>query len=160
MFFWPVRVYYEDTDSGGVVYHANYLKFMERARTEWLRSLGFEQDELARHPGVIFAVQRMELEFLYPARFNALLQVSVALRERRAASLLFQQEIVTAGSATGTEAGDARGHQRGGKGENMDGDTASRVLCRARVRIACLDATSLRPRRIPVPLQREIAREC
>ena len=74
-FVWPVRVYYEDTDTGGVVYYANYLRFMERARTEWLRSLGFEQDALAREAGVIFAVRSAALEYLRPARFNDLLQV-------------------------------------------------------------------------------------
>ncbi|MEJ1461927.1 MAG: YbgC/FadM family acyl-CoA thioesterase, partial [Candidatus Sedimenticola sp. (ex Thyasira tokunagai)] len=58
-FIWPVRVYYEDTDSGGVVYYANYLKFMERARTEWLRQLGFEQDELLEKEGILFAVRRV-----------------------------------------------------------------------------------------------------
>ena len=70
----PIRVYYEDTDAGGVVYYANYLRFMERARTEWLRHLGFEQDELARDPGVLFAVRSAKLEFLKPARFNEVLE--------------------------------------------------------------------------------------
>ena len=74
-FLWQVRVYYEDTDSGGVVYHSNYLKFMERARTEWLRSLGFEQDVLARDEDVIFAVRSINVEFLKPGRFNQLLDV-------------------------------------------------------------------------------------
>ena len=75
-FLWPVRVYYEDTDSGGVVYYANYLKFMERARTEWLRALGFEQDQLIEEEGVIFAVRRAEVDFIAPGRFNDALQVS------------------------------------------------------------------------------------
>ncbi|MEJ1469461.1 MAG: YbgC/FadM family acyl-CoA thioesterase, partial [Candidatus Sedimenticola sp. (ex Thyasira tokunagai)] len=69
-FIWPVRVYYEDTDSGGVVYYANYLKFMERARTEWLRQLGFEQDELLEKEGILFAVRRVAVDYLRPARFN------------------------------------------------------------------------------------------
>lgn len=84
MFHWPVRVYYEDTDSGGVVYYANYLKFMERARTEWLRSLGFEQDVLNAQHGIIFAVRSVTVEYLRPARFNDLLSVGVRLGERRA----------------------------------------------------------------------------
>ena len=67
-FIWPIRVYYEDTDSGGVVYYANYLKFMERARTEWLRSLGFEQDSLRDQEGVLFAVSRVSLDLRRPAR--------------------------------------------------------------------------------------------
>ncbi|MDH5370471.1 MAG: YbgC/FadM family acyl-CoA thioesterase, partial [Gammaproteobacteria bacterium] len=70
IFLWPVRIYYEDTDSGGVVYYANYLKFMERARTEWLRSKGFEQDELIAKENVIFAVRSVQADYLLPARFN------------------------------------------------------------------------------------------
>src|SRR5215469_10511309 len=75
-FTWKVRVYYEDTDLGGVVYHANYLRFMERARTEWLRSLGFEQDNLRDHHGVLFVVVEAEVAFRRPARFNDELAVS------------------------------------------------------------------------------------
>jgi hypothetical protein len=78
-FRWPVRVYYEDTDSGGVVYYANYLRFMERARTEWMRQLGFEQDALIRDKGILFAVRSASLDYLRPARFNDLLEVSVRL---------------------------------------------------------------------------------
>ncbi len=92
-FLWPVRVYYEDTDSGGVVYYANYLKFMERARTEWLRSLGFEQDQLLEKEGVLFAVRRVEVDYRRPARFNDALTVSASIKSRGKASLTFQQEI-------------------------------------------------------------------
>ncbi|MBI5611719.1 MAG: YbgC/FadM family acyl-CoA thioesterase, partial [Gammaproteobacteria bacterium] len=88
-----VRVYYEDTDAGGVVYYANYLKFMERARTEWLRGLGFEQDELSRTEGVIFAVRAAQVEYLKPARFNDALEVTVELARRGAASINFKQEV-------------------------------------------------------------------
>ena len=80
-FTFPVRVYYEDTDSGGVVYYANYLKFLERARTEWLRAAGFEQPELMRNHNVIFMVRSVAIEYLQPARFNDALQVSVALEK-------------------------------------------------------------------------------
>ena len=68
IFTWPVRVYYEDTDAGGVVFYANYLRFMERARTEWLRSLGFEQNVLRERDGVLFAVRRAEVDYVRPAR--------------------------------------------------------------------------------------------
>jgi len=78
VFEWPVRVYYEDTDAGGVVYHAQYLKYMERARTEWLRAAGVEQDALLAEQGVVFAVTRIDLRYLRPARFNEALMVSVA----------------------------------------------------------------------------------
>ena len=75
-FVWPVRVYYEDTDSGGVVYYANYLRYFERARTEWLRALGFEQPELAQAQQVVFVVRSIAVEYLLPARFNDALNIS------------------------------------------------------------------------------------
>jgi len=93
-FLWPVRVYYEDTDSGGVVYYANYLKFMERARTEWLRHLGFEQDELIQKEAVIFAVRSVQVDYLLPARFNDELSVSAKLTEQGRASLTIEQSII------------------------------------------------------------------
>jgi acyl-CoA thioester hydrolase len=117
----PVRVYYEDTDSGGVVYHSNYLNFMERARTEWLRALGFEQDELLREHGVLFAVSTVNLAFHKPARFNELLAVTVALDRRGAASLSLRQQV-------------------------RRGDT---VLASAEVRVACIDAQRFVPVAIP-----------
>jgi len=92
-FLWPVRVYYEDTDSGGVVFYANYLKFMERARTEWLRHLGFEQDELIQKEAVIFAVRSVQVDYLLPARFNQELSVSAKLIEQGRASLTIEQGI-------------------------------------------------------------------
>jgi acyl-CoA thioester hydrolase len=117
----PVRVYYEDTDSGGVVYHSNYLNFMERARTEWLRSLGFEQDVLLRELGVIFAVSSVGIEFRKPARFNELLSITVSVARRGAASLTLEQTVV-----------------RG-----------SEVLAEAEVRVACLDAARFVPIAMP-----------
>jgi acyl-CoA thioester hydrolase len=130
-FLWPVRVYYEDTDSGGVVYYANYLKFMERARTEWLRTLGFEQDRLAQEEGIIFAVRRVEVEFHAPARFNDALQVSVGMQENKRASMTFRQEI-----------------------REIHSD---RLLCSGVVQVACIDAEQFRPCAMPAALLREIA---
>ncbi|MEO5346961.1 MAG: tol-pal system-associated acyl-CoA thioesterase [Magnetococcus sp. YQC-9] len=92
-FVWPARVYYENTDAGGVVYHAEYLKFMERARTEWLRHLGFGQDALARERGLLFAVAKMEIDFLASARLDDLLNVSVILSEFKRVSLVLTQTI-------------------------------------------------------------------
>lgn len=93
-FSWPVRVYWEDTDAYGVVYYANYLKFLERARSEWLRSFGFEQPELiAQHRGV-FVVRRVEADYLLPARFNDSLIVEAALLERNRASLVMEQRVL------------------------------------------------------------------
>ncbi|MDX9740012.1 MAG: tol-pal system-associated acyl-CoA thioesterase [Gammaproteobacteria bacterium] len=136
MFHWPVRVYYEDTDSGGVVYYANYLKFMERARSEWLRSLGFEQDVLNAQYGIIFAVRSVTVEYLRPARFNDLLSIGVQLGDRRAAELRFKQSV-----------------------RRTAADGADDLLCTGEIRLACLDSRGFRPRRIPEFLMTEIERE-
>ncbi|HRW67703.1 MAG TPA: tol-pal system-associated acyl-CoA thioesterase [Candidatus Competibacter sp.] len=130
MFVWPVRVYYEDTDSGGVVYYANYLKFMERARTEWLRARGFEQDALLRDRRVLFAVRTLSMDYHRPARFNDLLEVISQVAEVGGASLTFAQSIRRADS--------------------------TEVLCGARVKVACIDAENFRARRLPRQLMREI----
>lgn len=127
-FSWPVRVYYEDTDTGGVVYYANYLKFMERARTEWLRALGFEQDELSRRDGILFAVHSARLDFLKPARFNDLLQATVRVTRCGKASLIFAQQI------------------------RRDSIT----LCEGEVKVACLDAATFTPRPIPGHIQARV----
>ena len=90
-FDWPVRVYYEDTDGGGVVYHANYLKFMERARTEWLRSLGFEQTELKSQMRIMFVVRALTLQYLRPANFDDALMVATRLTRTGRSLLQFEQ---------------------------------------------------------------------
>ncbi|MBK8183058.1 MAG: tol-pal system-associated acyl-CoA thioesterase [Candidatus Competibacteraceae bacterium] len=129
-FVWPVRVYYEDTDSGGVVYYANYLKFMERARTEWLRARGFEQDVLLNEQRLMFAVRSLTVDYHRPARFNDLLAVLSQVVEARGASLLFEQTIRR--------------------------DLSAEVLCSARIKVACIDAETFRARRIPRQLMGEI----
>jgi acyl-CoA thioester hydrolase len=91
-FILPVRVYYEDTDAGGVVYHASYLRFMERARTEWLRSLGMEQDTLAQQ-GIVFVVGSLDIAYRKPARFNEQIFVGTTIKELGKASIMFQQSI-------------------------------------------------------------------
>lgn len=92
-FCWPVRVYYEDTDSGGVVYYANYLRFLERARTEMLRSFGFEQDRIKQEQGVIFAVHSVAIKYEKPAVFNDELMITSTITSLRRASLTFSQRI-------------------------------------------------------------------
>ncbi|MDR2876614.1 MAG: tol-pal system-associated acyl-CoA thioesterase [Chromatiales bacterium] len=140
MFHWTVRVYYEDTDSGGVVYYANYLKFMERARTEWLRNLGYEQDVLSTQYGIVFAVRSVAIDYLRPARFNDLLHVSARLDTHRAAELCFAQTVTRARGKDETP----------GSGE---------VLCSAEVKVVCVDSSSFRPRRIPEKLLAETLSE-
>jgi len=137
-FSWPVRVYYEDTDNGGVVYHANYLKFMERARTEWLRARGVEQDVLIEQEGLIFAVCSVQLDYLRPARFNQLLSVSVNVAEVGRASLIFDQAIHLIIN------------------EENDGVKSDLALCQGRIKVACLDASRLNPRAIPALVRQEI----
>ncbi len=102
-FIWPVRVYYEDTDSGGVVYHSNYLNFMERARTEWLRTLDLEQDEIIKKYGIVFVVSALSINYLKPALFNDLLQVKSTLKKLTRASIVFEQSIVRANKNAGDE---------------------------------------------------------
>src|SRR4030095_11218900 len=90
-FTWTIRVYYEDTDTGGIVYYANYLKFFERARTEWLRSVGFERKELANKAGLRFVISRVECEFLKPARLDDEIELDVRVARAGAASMVFAQ---------------------------------------------------------------------
>jgi acyl-CoA thioester hydrolase len=97
-FEWPVRVYYEDTDAGGVVYHAQYLMFLERARTEWLRAAGLEQDTLASEHGIVFAVTRADLRFRAPARFNDLIKVTARAVSHGRVRIAFEQAVYKASS--------------------------------------------------------------
>jgi len=131
LFQWDVRVYYEDTDSGGVVYYANYLRFMERARTEWMRSLGFEQDRLLAEQGILFAVRSASIDYLRPARFNDRLVVTVAVQRRGRASLTLEQAVLRHGDGAGP-------------------------LCTGTVKIACLEAATFRPQPIPGTILKEI----
>lgn len=126
-FEWPVRVYYEDTDAAGIVYHANYLRFMERARTEWLRALGFEQDALWREDGVAFVVHRADVRYQRAVRFNEELLVTSGLERLGGASLVFEQIVADAQGA---------------------------AVCTGVNTVACVEAGSFRPRRIPAHMMR------
>ena len=127
-FLWPIRIYYEDTDAGGVVYHTNYVKFMERARTEWLRNLGFEQDELRDKDGVIFAVRSVQADYFLPAKFNDELMVSSKVIKFGKASITIEQEVVRK-------------------------DT---VLCKGVIKVATLDDKSFRPKAMPDSLYEKL----
>jgi acyl-CoA thioester hydrolase len=129
-FTWPVRVYYEDTDAGGVVFYANYLKFLERARTEWLRAVGQEQSALRERHGIVFAVRSIAIDYLAPARLDDCLSVTSRLVRPGGASLEFDQQVI------------------------RDEDGA--CCCRASVRIACIDAGTLRVARLPGDLLSEL----
>jgi acyl-CoA thioester hydrolase len=123
VFSWAARVYWEDTDGGGIVYYANYLRFLERARTEWLRSLGHSQQQLAQTPGILFAVTALSVEYRRPARLDDELTITCEPRGERAAAMRFLQRIHRA----------------------PEGD----LLVEAEVRVVCVDARTLRPRRLP-----------
>jgi tol-pal system-associated acyl-CoA thioesterase len=127
MFQFPIRVYYEDTDAGGVVYHSQYLNFMERARTEWLRHLGFEQTALREVQGILFVVHSMQLQFKKPAKFDDALVVECQLTEMGRGSFSCHQTI-------------------------MRNETILRketILIDAQVKIACVDANTFKPTGIP-----------
>lgn len=119
-FHWPVRVYYEDTDAGGIVYHARYLYFLERARTEWLRQTGYSQREL-KLQGVIFVVHSMNVKWISPAQLDDQLLVNVKIEKIKKASIQFEQTITLAGQQK----------------------------LSATVLVACLNANNMKPSAIP-----------
>ena len=127
-FLWPIRIYYEDTDAGGVVYHTNYIKFMERARTEWLRSLGFEQDELRDNHGVIFAVRSVQVDYNFPAKFNDELMVSSEVIKFGKASITIEQQV----------------------------KRKDNILCKGIIKVAILDNKSFRPKAMPDTLHGQL----
>jgi acyl-CoA thioester hydrolase len=125
-FAWPARVYWEDTDAGGIVYYANYLRFLERARTEWLRSLGYSQRVLAEESGIVFAVVSLNVDYRRPAKLDDELFITCEPCSEGAATVRFEQRIY-------------------GGGELVK----DHLLVEASVRVACLDARTLRPKRLP-----------
>ncbi len=125
----PIRVYWEDTDAGGIVFYANYLKFFERARTEWLRSLGIEQQALRAATGGMFVVAETSVKYHRPARLDDRLTATANLIEKGRSSLSIQQSVLLNSEQGGVV-----------------------LLCEGRIRIGWVDATTLRPARIPEPL--------
>jgi acyl-CoA thioester hydrolase len=127
-FVWPVRVYWEDTDAGGIVFYANYLKFFERARTEWLRSMGIAQQELRDRTGGIFVVSQTDVRYHLPARLDDQLLVTVCLVEQGRASLTIRQQVL------------------------LQSETDDTVLCDGTIRVGWVDANTLKPNRFPPAL--------
>lgn len=128
VYSFPVRVYFENTDAGGVVYHAEYLRFLERARTEWLRHLGFDHQALARIHRIVFVVSAIAADFVKPARLDDMVAVSVKLETLGKVRSVFEQEIRREGE----------------------------VLVKAKVTVACLNGQSFKPAEIPEPLRRKM----
>lgn len=120
-FSWPIRVYWEDTDAGGIVFYANYLKFFERARTEWLRSLGIEQRHLKETTGGMFVVAETSVHYLRPARLDDELIVTARMQQCGRASMTIHQQILLKNA----------------------------LICEGRIRIGWVDVASLQPHRIP-----------
>ena len=127
-FRWASRAYWEDTDGGGIVYYANYLRFLERARTEWLRSLGYSQRALAEEPGILFAVVSLNIEYRRPAKLDDELLITCEPAVEGAATIRFVQRIYRGAGTALTKEG---------------------LLVEASVRVACVDARTLRPKRLP-----------
>lgn len=131
----PVRIYYEDTDAGGVVYYANYLKFFERCRTEWLRAIGHQQAELLRDPGIAFVVRGVAIEFLKPARLDDQLVVGLEVEKISRAQLYFRQHIRRADA-----------HVDGGWQELVSGS----------IRIVCVNSKLMKATSIPAFLRTKL----
>jgi acyl-CoA thioester hydrolase len=123
-FRWPVRVYYEDTDAAGVAYYASYLRFLERARTEWLEHLGFTLATLGDEHRAAFVVHRLEIEYRQPARLGDRLEVTLSLAERGRSRLVLAQDVLRGAT----------------------------LLARAQVTLACLDPETWRPARVPASI--------
>lgn len=129
IFSWPVRVYYEDTDSGGVVYYANYLKFLERARTEWLRAMGFEQSVLLHEHHVIFVVRSVAIEYLKSAVFDDMLQVTATLAHFGRSQIVFKQTV-----------------------------ECGAILAKAEVKIVCVNGETFKPVKIPDAIRQKLGK--
>ena len=133
MFTFPVRVYYEDTDAGGVVYHAKYLNFFERCRTEWLRQLGYEQDELRATHNILFVVSSLSINYLQAALFNQQLIVTTKVTDLGASRLIMEQQVLHESATGNTE-----------------------ILAQGRVTLACLDSNKFKPKRIPLMIRESL----
>ena len=129
----PVRIYYEDTDAGGVVYYANYLKYLERCRTEWLRAIGHDQADLLRDPGIAFVVRSVSLEYLKPARLDEQLTVSLEVEKITRSQIFFRQHI-------------RRANLEGGWDELING----------KIQIVCVNAAQMKITSIPNPLRTKL----
>ncbi len=134
-FILPIRVYYEDTDAGGVVYHSNYINFFERARTEWLRQLGYELDILAQNEQLIFVVRAISCDYLRPAVFNDELFVSAEIIELGKTSIVFQQKVM-----------------RTRKDTDKNNSDNCVILAQGQVTVVSVDAVKFRPKRLPTTI--------
>jgi len=133
IFSFPIRVYYEDTDAGGVVYHAKYLNFFERCRTEWLRQLGYEQDELRLTQNILFVVSSLSIDYLQPALFNQQLIATAKVTDLGASRLIMEQQILHEPDSGSTE-----------------------IFAKGSVTLACIDSSKFKPKRIPLEIRESL----
>lgn len=151
-FQWPIRVYWEDTDAGGIVFYANYLKFFERARTEWLRHLGVEQQRLREEMGGMFVVTDTQVRYQRPARLDDFLLVTARVLDAGRASLTIGQSAFWQAPTTGAPAQAPANAQDPSKASGASAQANLVLLCSGTIRIGWVDAATLRPQRIPVPV--------
>ncbi len=137
VFSWPIRVYWEDTDAGGIVFYANYLKYFERARTEWLRELGLEQRELQQTTGCIFVVSEASIKYLRPSRLDDRLLVTAQLCDMGRSSFTIRQEALL---------------------QEQAGKESNGLLCSGSVRIGWISQQTMKPARIPTLIQEALNR--
>ena len=145
-FSFALRVYWEDTDAGGVVFYANYLKYFERARTEWLRSLGFGQERMRIESGVMFIVTDTTVRYLRPARLDDLLDITVQVEHAGRAQMTIAQQAWRRGDAAAGTSADA-----------LVSTSASQLLAQGTIRIGCVDAGTFKPQRIPISISEAVA---
>ena len=168
-FYWPIRVYYEDTDAGGVVFYANYLKFFERARTEWLRAAGINQSSLANDPGIVFVVAHTAVDYRFPARLDNRLRISVRVEKFGRASVdLIQQAwrideekhthgvLLEENQTKGEVPGLSPGASSAGPASSLQGDPlpGEILIATGTIRVVCVDQKNLRPCSIPQDVRR------
>jgi acyl-CoA thioester hydrolase len=140
-FAFPIRVYWEDTDAGGIVFYANYLKFFERARTEWLRSLGIGQQALKDETGGMFVVVETQMKYHRPARLDDLMRVTSGIKEIGRSGIVLQQSALLISEQTMSKNGARNSAENDAK--------IPTLLCDGTIRIGWVDAASMRPARIP-----------
>jgi acyl-CoA thioester hydrolase len=167
VFRWPVRVYWEDTDAGGIVFYANYLKFFERSRTEWLRSMGVKQQRLRESTGGMFVVVETSIRYHRPARLDDELIVTASLTEKGRASLIIGQQVLLKSEQIKSFDGPVHEGKSPNENERSEGPPQARsapsggsvlraaksvgvtLICEGRIKIGWVDVLTLRPARIP-----------
>jgi acyl-CoA thioester hydrolase len=159
VFFWPVRVYFQDTDAGGVVYHASYVNFMERARTEWLRTFGYSNAGLMKQLGVVFVVRSMKLDYLKPALLDDMLTVTAQVKEIGRSRITLDQKVLRRhGVAEQSGREPSLSHDKQGGGFSTKGAEGLRddeLLTEGEVHLVCVNVETFKPVSVPDVLRKQ-----